>query len=98
MDYGYIVRWQSEPENTKERPLHKPSQDQRKSTTMGGAWNFVEWCMHTNAWSSMYLVGAAGLQTSHGAGPGSAWMKPAGTAHGHMLYNCSLLRNNVVHK
>ena len=32
-------------ENTKDRPLHKPSQDQRKSTALGRAWNFVERCI-----------------------------------------------------
>jgi len=31
-------------ENTKEKPVHKPSQDQSKSSALGGAWNFVEWC------------------------------------------------------
>jgi len=37
--YGfYIVRWQSDLENTKERPLHKPSQDQSKFTALGGVW------------------------------------------------------------
>jgi len=41
----YIVRWQSDIENTKERPLHKPSQDQSKSTALGGVWNFAERCM-----------------------------------------------------
>ena len=43
MDKDYIVRWQSDLENTKERPLHKPSQDQSKSTALGGLWNFAEW-------------------------------------------------------
>ena len=28
IDKDYIVRWQSDIENTQERPLHKPSQDQ----------------------------------------------------------------------
>ena len=41
----YIVRWQSDLENTKERPLHKPSQDQSKSTALGGVWNFAERCI-----------------------------------------------------
>jgi len=39
----------SDLENTKERPLHKPSQDQRKSTALGGAWNFAERCIRTEA-------------------------------------------------
>jgi len=30
IDYDYIVRWQFDLENTKESPLHKPLQDQRK--------------------------------------------------------------------
>ena len=54
MDSGYIVRWQSDIENTKERPLHKPSQDQRKSTALGGAWNFAERCIII-CWVHMYL-------------------------------------------
>jgi len=45
MDYDNIVRWQSDIDNTKERPLHKPSQDQRKSTAMGGVWDVAEWCI-----------------------------------------------------
>jgi len=32
--------WQSDLENTNEKPLHKPSQDQRKSTALGGAQKF----------------------------------------------------------
>jgi len=32
-------------ENIKERPLHKPSPDQRKSTALGGAWNFAKLCI-----------------------------------------------------
>jgi len=44
IDKDYIVRWQSDIENTK-RPFHKPSQDQRKSTALGGAWNFAERCI-----------------------------------------------------
>jgi len=35
IDKDYIVRWQSDLENTKERLLHKPSQDQSKSTALG---------------------------------------------------------------
>jgi len=42
IDKDYIVRWQSDLENTKERPLHKPLQNQSKSTALGGVWNFVE--------------------------------------------------------
>jgi len=45
MHKDYIVRWQSVPENTKERPLYKPSQDQRKSTALSRAWNFAEQCI-----------------------------------------------------
>ena len=45
IDYDYIVIWQSDLENTKERPLHKPSQDQSKSTALGGVWNFAERCI-----------------------------------------------------
>ena len=48
--YDYIVWWQSDLENTKERPLHKPSQDQRKSTALGGVWNFAEQCIYKLAW------------------------------------------------
>jgi len=44
-DYDYIVRWQSDLENTTERPLHKPSQDQSKSTAMGWVWDFEEQCI-----------------------------------------------------
>ena len=36
MNLDYIVRLQSDLEHTKERPLHKPSQDQSKSTALGG--------------------------------------------------------------
>jgi len=32
--------WHSDLEHTKERPLHKLSQDQSKSTALGGVWNF----------------------------------------------------------
>ena len=32
-------------ENTKERPLHKPSQYQSKYTAMGGVWIFAERCI-----------------------------------------------------
>ena len=46
-----IVRWQSDLENTKERPLHKPSQDQSKYTALGGVWNFAERCMAIPGWS-----------------------------------------------
>ena len=45
IDKDYIVRWQSDLKNTKERPLHKPSQDQSKSTALGGVWNFAERCI-----------------------------------------------------
>jgi len=45
IDYDYIVRWQSDLENTQEKSLLKPSQDQRKSTELGGAWNFAEQCI-----------------------------------------------------
>ena len=45
IDWDYTVRWQSDLENTKERPLHKPSQDQSKSTALGGVWNFAERCI-----------------------------------------------------
>ena len=45
IDKDYIVEWQSDLENRKERPLHKPSQDQSKSTALGGVWNFAEWCI-----------------------------------------------------
>ena len=45
IDKDYMVRSQSDLGNTKERPFHKPSQDQTKSTTFGGAWNFMERCM-----------------------------------------------------
>ena len=37
--------WQCDLENTKERHLHKPSQDQSKSTALGGVWNFAERCI-----------------------------------------------------
>jgi len=46
IDLDYIVKSQSDPENTKERPLHKPSQDQSKSTALGGVLNFAERCIH----------------------------------------------------
>jgi len=42
IDKSYIVRWQSDLENTKDRPLHKPSHDQSKSTALGGVWDFAE--------------------------------------------------------
>jgi len=45
IDYDYFARWQSDPGNTKERPHHKPSQDLRKSTALGGAWDFAERCI-----------------------------------------------------
>jgi len=45
IDKDYSVRWQSDLENTKERLLYKPSQDQRKSTTLGGVLNFAERCV-----------------------------------------------------
>jgi len=45
IDKDYIVRWQSDIENTKERPLHKPSQDQSKFIALGGVWNFAERCI-----------------------------------------------------
>jgi len=48
IDYDYIARCQSDLENTKERPLYKPSQDQSKSTAMGGVWNFAERCILEN--------------------------------------------------
>jgi len=50
IDYNYIVRWQSDLENTKERPLYKPSQDQSKSTALGGVWNFAEQCIIVLTW------------------------------------------------
>ena len=37
--------WQSDLKNTKERHRHKPSQDQSKSTALGGVWNFAERCI-----------------------------------------------------
>jgi len=37
--------WQSDLENTNERPLYKPSQDQNISTALGGAWKFVDRCI-----------------------------------------------------
>jgi len=40
IDKDTIVRWQSDLENTKERPLHKPLQDQSKSTALGGVLRF----------------------------------------------------------
>jgi len=45
IDYDYIVMWQSDVENTKERSFHKPSQDQGKSTALDGAWHFAERCI-----------------------------------------------------
>ena len=45
VDKDYIVSWQSDLENTKERPLHKPLQDQSKSIALGGVWNFAERCI-----------------------------------------------------
>ena len=39
IDYDYIVRWQSDLENTKERPFYKPSQDQSQSTALDGVWD-----------------------------------------------------------
>jgi len=45
MDYRYIVKRQSDLENTKERPIHKPSREQSKSTALGGAWNCVDRCI-----------------------------------------------------
>jgi len=52
----YIVRWQSDLENTKERPLHKPSRDQSKFTALGGVLNFAERCIDKPiCWSCNYL-------------------------------------------
>jgi len=42
----YWARWQSDLENTQKDHLYKPSQDQRKSTAVGGAWKFAERCIH----------------------------------------------------
>jgi len=54
IDKDYIVRWQSDLENTKERPIHKPSQDQSKSTVLGGVWNFAEQWIHYQ--QQMYVI------------------------------------------
>jgi len=40
--YCLVTIW---PKNTKERPLHEPSQDQSKSTALGGVCNFAEQCI-----------------------------------------------------
>jgi len=54
IDLDYIVRWRSDLENTKEIPLHKPSQDQSKSTALGGVWSFAERCIITCTDSDKY--------------------------------------------
>ena len=46
IDYDYIVMLQFDLESTKERPLHKPSQDQSKSTALDGFLNFAERCIY----------------------------------------------------
>ena len=51
IDKDYIVSWQSDLEHTKERTLHKPSQDQSKSTALGGVWNFAERCIRNPAFN-----------------------------------------------
>jgi len=45
IDKDCTVRWQSDLENTKERPFHKPLQEQSKSTALGVVWNFAERCI-----------------------------------------------------
>jgi len=49
LEYGFVYLWKdrklSKKQNTKERPLHKSSQDQRKSPALGGACNFAELCI-----------------------------------------------------
>ena len=59
IDQDYNVRWQSDLENTKERPLHKPSKDQSKSTALGGVWNFAERCIRPSVmehWHNLHHV------------------------------------------
>jgi len=61
IDKDYIVRWQSDLENTKERPLHKPSQDQSKFAALGGVWDFAERCIKTddNSMKKHHLIDLA---------------------------------------
>ena len=51
MDKGYIVWWHSDLVNTKKSLLPvcdiTLSQDQKKSTELGGAWTFVELCIRS---------------------------------------------------
>jgi len=65
IDLDYIVSWQSDLENTKERPLHKPSQDQSKSTALAefeilrnGA---LAWLFLKLFWLKIILVGSSHL-------------------------------------
>jgi len=56
IDYDYIVMWQSDLENTKDWPLHKPSQDQSKSTALGGVWNFAERCIGIGSVPTRFIL------------------------------------------
>jgi len=56
IDKDYIVRWQSDLENTKERPLHKPSQDQSKFAALGGVLDFAERCIVLLALFRIWLL------------------------------------------
>jgi len=63
MDWGYIVRWQADIVNTKEKKTHfrfviNLSQDQRKYTALGGACKFVEFvelCIISLDYVGIYL-------------------------------------------
>jgi len=57
IDKDYIVRWQSDLENTKERPLHKPSQDQSKFAALGGVLDFAERCIDRPSSNNVYDKG-----------------------------------------
>jgi len=47
--------WQSDLENTKERPLHEPSQDQSKSTVIGGVWKLRNGALYKVLSFDIYL-------------------------------------------
>jgi len=66
MDKDNILGWQSDLENTKERPLHQPSQDQSKSTALGGVWIFAERCIiRENKVSHEYALQNQPMKTEH---------------------------------
>ena len=84
-DKDFIVRWQADLENTK-RPFHKHSQDQSKSTALGGAWNDAERCM----WGLFYIFKSPNHFSVY-----RARKDKKKTLYVHETWNCNILESQI---